>query len=91
MKKAELIEAISTESNLTKMDVEKFLNSFTKVVINNVKEGNKISLSGFGSFEKVERSAREGINPTTKQKIQIKAKSVPKFKAAKLFKETVNS
>ena len=89
MKKSEFIEAIALDTNFTKTDVEKFLNSFTKTIIDNVKEGNKIALSGFGSFERVARAAREGINPTTKERIHIKAKNAPKFKAAKFFKETV--
>ncbi len=89
MKKSELVLAIATEAGLTKADAERALNAFISTVVSQVKRGNKVAVSGLGSFERVARAARTGINPSTGAKIQIKAKNAPKFKAAKAFKETV--
>ena len=89
MNKSELVEAIASKSDLTKNDAERALNAFIKTVIENVTAGNKVAVAGLGSFERVERAARKGINPATKEVIQIAAKNAPKFKAAKAFKDTV--
>ena len=55
-----------------------------------MKKGDKVSLVGFGTFEKTKREAREGINPATKQKIKIAASYSPKFKAGKALKDAMN-
>ena len=89
MNKSELIEAIASEAGLSKADAERSLNAFITTITSNVKKGNKVTISGLGSFEKVKRAARKGINPSTKEVIQIKAKNAPKFKAAKSFKDIV--
>ncbi len=89
MNKAELIEQISTKSGLTKADSERALNAFIESVTMSVKEDVKVTIAGLGTFERVSRAARTGINPQTKEKIQIAAKNAPKFKPAKAFKELV--
>ncbi len=89
MKKSELVLAIANDAGLTKADAERALNAFISIITSQVKKGNKVAVSGLGSFERVKRAARAGINPATGAKIQIKAKNAPKFKAAKAFKETV--
>ena len=89
MNKAQLVEAMGLQADLTKAEAERALNAFIDTVVKNVKEGNKVAVSGLGSFEKVERAARKGINPATGESIEIKAKNAPKFKAAKAFKDTV--
>lgn len=81
MNKAELINAIAAESGLTKADSKKALDAFISCVSKGLKEGDKISLLGFGTFSISERSARTGINPATKATINIPAKKVVKFKA----------
>lgn len=81
MNKAELINAIAAESGLSKTDSKKALDAFIATVSNTLKAGDKISLVGFGTFSVSERSARTGINPSTKQPITIPAKKVAKFKA----------
>ena len=91
MNKSELIEAVASLSNLTKADAERAINAFVETIVENVKEGNKIAITGLGSFERSTRKAREGINPHTREKIQIQAKNAPKFKAAKGFKDIVAS
>ena len=89
MNKSQLVEAIASASNLTKAEAEKALNAFIETIVSNVKEGNKVAIPGLGSFERVARAARAGINPSTGAKIQIKAKNAPRFKAAKAFNDTV--
>ncbi|EJX04998.1 Histone-like bacterial DNA-binding protein [gut metagenome] len=81
MNKSELVSAMAVESGLTKMDCQKALDGFLAVVEKTLKAGDKVSLVGFGTFAVVERSARTGINPATKQKIEIPAKKSVKFKA----------
>ena len=91
MNKTELIAAISANTELTKKDAEKALKAFIDVVGNELSKGEKVQLAGFGTFEVVERAAREGINPRTKETIQIPASKAPKFKPMKSLKEKVNN
>ena len=81
MNKSELVNAMAVESGLTKIDCQKALDVFLTAVEKTLKAGDKVSLVGFGTFAVVERSARTGINPATKQKIEIPAKKSVKFKA----------
>jgi DNA-binding protein HU-beta len=90
MNKAELINAIAQKSKLTKKDSEEALNAIIKSIEEVLKKGEKISLVGFGSFEVKERKARKGMNPQTKEEINIPAKTVPVFRAGKGLKEIVN-
>ena len=64
--------------------------AFVETVTEAMKKGDKVSLVGFGTFEKTKREAREGINPATKQKIKIAASYSPKFKAGKALKDAMN-
>ena len=90
MNKAELIEAMAGQTELTKKDVEKVLKSFVDVVSSELKKGGKVQLVGFGTFEVAERAAREGRNPSTGETMKIKASKTPKFKAGKSLKDIVN-
>lgn len=90
MNKAELIGAMSKETNLTKKDVESVLNSFVNVVSNQLAKKDKVQLIGFGTFETRKRSARTGRNPQTGKELKIPASTVPAFKAGKALKEKVN-
>jgi DNA-binding protein HU-beta len=90
MNKKELIEQILASKNLshmTKKDADNFLNTFIDCVKKTVKKGDDISLVGFGSFTRVKRNARAGINPATGEKIKIKARTLPKFKPGKAWKD----
>lgn len=89
MNKSLLVEAIAKEANLTKAEAERALNAFIGTVTKSVKKGDKVSVAGLGTFERVKRAARTGINPATGEKLKIKAKNAPKFKAAKAFKDLV--
>lgn len=90
MNKTELVAAIAENTNQSKKDSEKFLKAFVDVVTDELKKGGKIQLVGFGTFEAIERAAREGRNPSTKETIQIPASKAPKFKAGKALKDAVN-
>lgn len=81
MNKTELINAISASAELSKADAKKALDATIEAITNALKEGDKVALLGFGTFAVTERPARTGINPTTKEKIEIAAKKVVKFKA----------
>lgn len=80
MNKAELVSAMAAESGLSKADSQKALNAFIASVGKAMKAGDKVALVGFGTFSVAERSARMGINPSTKKPIEIAAKKVVKFK-----------
>ena len=91
MNKAELIAKIAEESKLTKKAAEAALDAFVVSVESALKNGEKVQLVGFGSFETRERAAREGRNPKNpKETITIKASKAPAFKAGKGLKEKVN-
>ncbi|KAA5533691.1 HU family DNA-binding protein [Taibaiella lutea] len=85
MNKAELIEQISKDAGLTKVQANEVLNSFTNAVVNTLKKGENVTLVGFGTFSVSQRSARNGRNPQTGEVIKIKARKLPKFKAGKDF------
>ena len=90
MNKKELVETILKDKglkHLTKKDAELFVNTTLDVIKKTVKKGDDVSLIGFGSFSKVRRAARMGVNPSTGEKIKIKARNLPKFKAGKAWKE----
>lgn len=90
MNKTELVSAMAEKSDLSKKDAEKALKAFIDVVTEELKKDEKIQLVGFGTFEVSERAAREGRNPLTGEKMQIKASKAPKFKAGKALKDAVN-
>ena len=90
MNKAELVSAMAEKTALSKKDAEAALKAFTDIVAEELKKGEKIQLVGFGTFEVTERAAREGRNPLTGEKMQIKASKAPKFKAGKALKDAVN-
>lgn len=90
MKKTELIAAIAEQSGLSKKDAEKALTATIDTIIKAVAEGDKIQLTGFGTFEQRQRNARTGCDPRTGNTIEIPASKVPAFKAGKGFKDIVN-
>ena len=87
--KAELVDAIVAESGATKSTVSEVLKAFEDVVVKNVTKGEKIVLSGFLSFERVQRKARTARNPQTGEAIQVKASKAPKVSIGSTFKKTV--
>ncbi len=91
MNKTELINSLSEETAFSKKDVTRVLESFIRIIERTLKKGEKVSLTGFGSFVLSNRPARSGINPATKQKISIPAVNVPKFKAGKQLRDFVKT
>lgn len=90
MNKADLINAMATETGFSKKEVETVLNSFVNVVSNKLAKNEKVQLVGFGTFEARKRAARTGRNPQTGDEIKIAASVVPAFKAGKALKDIVN-
>jgi DNA-binding protein HU-beta len=90
MNKAELIEAIASESGLSKADAKRALDAFVSSTTGALKKGDRVALVGFGSFAISERAARKGRNPQTGKEINIAAKKVVKFKAGAELSDAVN-
>ena len=90
MNKTELVAAMAEKTELSKKDAEKALKAFTETVAEQLKNGDKIQLVGFGTFEVAEREAREGRNPRTGETMTIAASKSPKFKAGKALKDSLN-
>ncbi|EKE16041.1 MAG: hypothetical protein ACD_11C00054G0031 [uncultured bacterium] len=84
-----LVDAIASKTDLSKKDVAAVIAAFEEKVTEEIRQENKVTLTGFGTFKISNRAAREGINPQTKAKIQIPAMRVPKFTAGKALKEAV--
>ena len=90
MNRTELVAAMAERANLSKKDAEAALKAFTEVVAEDLKNGGKVQLVGFGTFEVSERAAREGRNPQTGETMTIAACKAPKFKAGKALKDAIN-
>ena len=90
MNKTELVSAIAEKSGLSKADSEKALNALTDAVTSELKNGGKVQLVGFGTFEVSKRAARTGKNPQTGEPLEIAACKAPKFKAGKALKDALN-
>ena len=80
MNKTELISAIAEKATLSKVDSKKALDAFIEVVSEEMKRGEKVSLVGFGTYSVLDKVARKGVNPRTKEIIEIPAKKIVKFK-----------
>lgn len=91
MNKSELINELSEETTFSKKDVARVLDSLTRIIGRTLKKGEKVSLTGFGSFWISRRPARKGINPATKERIDLPEISVPRFKPGKNLREVVRS
>lgn len=87
MNKQDLIEKVSAETGFSKEQTKTTLEAILEAIKTGTKEDKKVTLPGFGNFEARERSARNGVNPSTGETIQIAAKTVPAFKAGKAFKD----
>ncbi len=89
MNKAELIEAVSKVTEMTKADTERALDAVIDVVSKNIKKKDGVKLVGFGTFSVSPRKARVGRNPQTGEEIQIPARKVPVFRPGKELKDSV--
>ncbi|MEM8719331.1 MAG: HU family DNA-binding protein [Cyanobacteria bacterium P01_G01_bin.39] len=89
MNKGELVDRISQKATVTKKQADAVLSAAIETIMEAVSDGDKVTLVGFGSFERRDRKEREGRNPKTGEKMSIPATKVPAFSAGKLFKEKV--
>jgi DNA-binding protein HU-beta len=89
MNKTELIAAVAESAGLTKKDTDRCISAAVDAITAALVKGEKVQISGFGTFETKEREARVGRNPHTKEAIEIPATRVPGFKASKALKDIV--
>ena len=89
MNKAQLIEAVSDKTGITKKKAGNVVDTITKTIADTLSKREKITLVGFGSFRVIEKKARKGINPQIRETMQIPAKKVVKFKAGKELRKAV--
>lgn len=89
MNKTELIAIASENTGVAKKDAERVLNAAIDAITAAMVSGDKVQLSGFGTFESKQREARVGRNPHTKEAIEIPATRVPSFKASKVLRDAV--
>ncbi|HBW14417.1 MULTISPECIES: HU family DNA-binding protein [Proteiniclasticum] len=90
MNKAQLVTKIAEKTNFTKKDSEKVLKATIESIVEALTEGDKVQLSGFGTFEVKNRKARVGRNPKTNEEIQIPEFKQPAFRAGKDLKDIIN-
>jgi len=89
MTKAELVERIAQDADVSKASAERALNSFIGAITKSLKKGNKVTLVGFGTFSVSKRKARKGRNPRTGEPMKIAARKTPKFSAGKALKDAI--
>ena len=89
MTKVELIAAVAADAGLTTKDAEKAVNGMINAITEALKNGEEVSLVGFGTFKVRERAEHSGINPQTKEPMTIAASKLPSFKAGKALKDAV--
>ena len=84
-----LVQEIATKLGISKTQAEKFINTFIDIITDSVKKGNEVTITGFGTFKKTTRKARQGVNPQTREKINIPASTTVSFKAGRTLKSAV--
>lgn len=89
MNKAKLIEQMAKQTKMPKASCKKVLESFVKSVSAALKGGKMVTITGFGTFTTVKRKKRTGVNPVTGKKMEIPAKTVPKFRPGKALRDSV--
>lgn len=90
MNKSQLVEAVATDSGLSKADTSRAIESLLDTVTKTLKKGDEVSITGFGKFSVVKRAARQGVNPRTGERVKIKASKAPKFSAGATLKQAVS-
>ncbi len=84
-----LVDYLADKFEISKRDIEGIIDALLEKITQEIRNGNKVTLTGFGSFRVSKRAEREGINPQTKERIKIPAMTLPKFTAGKSLKEAV--
>jgi len=90
MNKSQLIEAVASDSGLSRADSSRAIESLLDTVTKTLKKGDEVSITGFGKFSVIKRAARKGVNPRTGERVQIKASKAPKFSAGATLKQAVS-
>ena len=91
MKKSDLISVLAGKTDMKKVEAQKFIDALIEIVGEELANGEKVQIAGFGTFEVSERPAREGRNPRNGETLTIKASKSPHFKAGRALKERVNA
>ncbi len=92
MTKMALIEKLSAKLGISKRETDKYISTFIEIVTEELKQDNKVAVTGFGTFSVSDRKAREGVNPQNpKQRITIPAMKLPKFTAGKTLKDNLRA
>jgi DNA-binding protein HU-beta len=87
--KSEFVDEVSRKSDLSKGEAEKAVNAVLETIEAALRRGSEVSFTGFGKFSVADRGARQGVNPQTKERIQIPATKVPRFSAGSALKKAV--
>jgi DNA-binding protein HU-beta len=87
--KADFIDRVASRSGLSKRDATKAVDAFLDSVTDALSSGESVSFTGFGKFSPQQRAARQGVNPRTKERVQIPAATVPKFSAGSQLKQAL--
>ncbi len=90
MNKTQLVDAVASDSGLSKADSSRAIESVLATVTKNLKKGEDVSITGFGKFSVVKRAARQGVNPRTGERVKIKASKAPKFTPGAAFKQAIS-
>jgi DNA-binding protein HU-beta len=90
MNKSQLIDAVASDSGLTKTDSARAVESLLHTITKTLKKGGEVNITGFGKFSVVNRAARQGVNPRTGERVKIKASKAPKFSAGASLKQAVS-
>ena len=89
MNKSELVDAVASDSGLTRADSARAIESLVGTVSKTLKKGGEVNITGFGKFSVVKRAARQGVNPRTGERVKIKASKAPKFSPGASLKQAV--
>lgn len=90
MNKGELVEKVAAETSSSKAEAQNHVDAILSVIEDELKSGGEVNITGFGKFSVSERPAREGVNPQTGEKMQIKASRTPKFSAGNALKKSIS-
>ena len=90
MNKSQLVEAVASDSGLSKADSSRAIESVLATVTKTLKKGEEVGITGFGKFSVAKRAARQGVNPRTGERVKIKASKAPKFSAGASLKQAIS-
>ncbi len=90
MNKSQLVDAVASDSGLSKADSARAIESVLDTITKTLKKGDEVGITGFGKFSVVKRAARQGVNPRTGERVKIKASKAPKFSAGAGLKQAIS-